>query len=281
METTILPAVQEQKEGLIKWNHEAIKVQLSDFLSKYEGYEVSEDTLPEDKKTRAELNKVTKGIDDFRKKVKQELSAPIDVFEGQCKELTGMVSDVSSKIDEKVKEFEAKKKEEKRVIAQEIIDTLKSDYELPEEYSNRVELKETFCNLSISKSQVEQDVRVQLEALKSEYDTYIEKVKTVEASVEESNKKLTVKLDAQDFIEKLKYKELSQVIVDISNRAEAIYKTENEKPVEKQIEVPVVEKEAEMVDTMSFTLEVTGTKKQLEALKTFLVTNNITYTKLK
>lgn len=281
MEIEIVPAVREQKEGLITWNHESIKVQLADFLSKYEGYEVSEDTLPEDKKTRAELNKVTKGIDDFRKKIKQELSAPIEVFEGQCKELTGMVSDVSSKIDEKVKEFEVKKKEEKRAIAQEIIANIKSEYELPDDYSNRVELKETFCNLSTSKSQVEQDVRGQIDTLKTEYNSYLEKVKTVEASVEEANKKLTVKLDSQDFVEKLKYKELSQVIVDISNRAETIYKTENEKVVEKQIEVPVVEKEPEMVGTMSFTLEVTGTKKQLEALKTFLVTNNITYTKLK
>jgi hypothetical protein len=279
MEIQIIPAVEEQKEGLIKWNHAFIKTELAKFLSKYEGYEVSEDTLAEDKKTRAELNKVTKGIDDFRKTVKSELLAPIDFFEGQCKELTGMVSDVSSKIDEKVKEFETKKKEEKRILAQEVIDSIKSEYQLPENYSMKVELKESFCNLSTSKTQIEQDIRTQLDTLKSEYDTYLERVKTIEASVEEANKKLIVKLNAQDFVEKLNYKELSQVIVDISNRAEDIYKTENQKPVEKPIEIPVVEKETEKVEIMTFTIEVSGTLKQLQALKDFLLTNNINYTK--
>jgi|GEM_PF-381837 len=281
MDNNILPVVQESKESVIKWNYEPIKVQLTSFLEKYVGYVVSEDTLSDDKKTRAELNKVSKSIDDFRKTIKKDLLAPVDKFEDECKELVGMVKDVSSNIDDTVKEFELKKKEEKRAIANEILDEIKSHSEIPNEYLNRIEFKENFCNLSISKTQVREDIEQQLSLLDIEYKSHLEKVETIKSSVAESNKKLSVKLKEEDFVEKLKFKELSEIIVDISKRADEIFETENKVEEEKPVVIPVVEKPKKEEPIRTVTIEVTATDAQLVALKDFLKTNSISYNKLK
>jgi uncharacterized protein YdiU (UPF0061 family) len=288
---TIVPATTETVPSIINWNYDEIKTKLSEFLKKYDGYVVRETTLPEDKKLRAELNKVTKNIEEFRKTVKKEISKPIDAFEEQCKELSGMVVDVAGKIDKTVKEHEDKKKEENRKIAQEIIKTLTEKSELPSEYASRVEFRESFTNLTTTKSQIEKDVTEQIEVLKAEVNQFLENTEIIKTTLESANKRIKTKLFLDDYVSQLKYKSISEIVSLINTRTEQIEASEVvvEKPVEvfaepvmeaKPVEVKPIETPQVGAKAMVVTLEITSTKQKLELLKEFLTINGISYKKI-
>lgn len=99
----------------VSFNEEEISKQLDEYLKKYKGLVfVDEDELKDAKSIRAEMNKVKKLLDDERKKVKKELSAPISAFEDKIKKLVQKVDEVNSDIDIQVKKFEEELKEKKK-----------------------------------------------------------------------------------------------------------------------------------------------------------------------
>lgn len=104
----------KQQTGLITWNHEALKKELSERLQRYQGLVVTEDAIKEAKDTRASLNKVTKAIDDERKRIKKLYCGPLEIFENQAKELTGLVTNIIGEIDVQIKSFEQQAKDAKR-----------------------------------------------------------------------------------------------------------------------------------------------------------------------
>ena len=97
----------------INANFDEMKAALTEFVEPYENLIVSEDAIPEAKADRAKLNKVEKSIDEYRKMVKRAYTEQFSGFEDKCKELTGIVSKASSKIDMQVKAFEERRKDEK------------------------------------------------------------------------------------------------------------------------------------------------------------------------
>lgn len=277
-ENNLTPVVIKQVPSVINWNYDVIKNTLSSFLEKYEGYLVTEESLTEDKKVRAELNKISKNIDEFRKTVKKEVSKPIDIFEDQCKELSGMVIDVSTKIDKTVKEFEDEKREQRRKSAMFVIEELTLSSGLPKEYTDRIEFKDSFTNLTSTRKAVMEDVAFQIGILKKEYEQFLENSKTISIAVEEANKNISTKLFEDDYLNQLKYKTVSDIITLINDRVASIKKQEEAKP-EVKIEIPKVEVKIEE-ETRSIILEITGTDTQLKALRNFLDTNNFNYKKI-
>lgn len=97
----------------INANFDEMKAALTEFVEPYENLIVSEDAIPEAKADRAKLNKVEKSIDEYRKMVKRAYTEQFSGFEDKCKELTGIVSKASAKIDMQVKAYEERKKDEK------------------------------------------------------------------------------------------------------------------------------------------------------------------------
>ena len=59
------------------------------------------------KKIRATLNKDVSIIDTKRKQVKKEFIKPYEVFENKVKDLIGVLDEVKSEIDAKIKNYEA------------------------------------------------------------------------------------------------------------------------------------------------------------------------------
>ena len=98
----------------IDFNFEAMKKWLDTKLEQYRALVVTPDGIKEAKEDRAALNNLSKAIDARRKEIKKQCLAPYDSFESKCKELTGMIDQASRSIDDQVKAFEEKEKEEKR-----------------------------------------------------------------------------------------------------------------------------------------------------------------------
>lgn len=99
------------KLPLIEANFDEVKSELSKLLKPYDSI-ISD--IPSAKADRAKLNRIAKALDDRRKAVKAEYLEPYTEFEKRVKELQGMITDASAKIDAQIKVIEGDEKEEKR-----------------------------------------------------------------------------------------------------------------------------------------------------------------------
>ena len=105
--STALPAV-------LEFNFEDLKKALAERMELYRGLVVTEDGIKAAKQDRADLNKLREAIEAKRKEVKKACMAPYTEFEGRVKELVQLVDAPIAVIDGQLKEYEEKRRAEKR-----------------------------------------------------------------------------------------------------------------------------------------------------------------------
>ena len=98
---------------VIQFNFEELKQEITKKSADYMNLVYSEDQIQEAKKDRATLNKFVKALSDERIKIKKECLKPYEDFEAKIKELDGIVNAAIRNIDDQVKGYEEKKKNEK------------------------------------------------------------------------------------------------------------------------------------------------------------------------
>lgn len=106
----------------IDFNFGELKVQLAESLELYRGLVVTEDGIKGAKEDRAKLNKLREALESKRKEVKRECMAPYTDFEAKVKELVGLIDQPIAAIDAQLKEYEEKRRAEKRAAVKEIYD---------------------------------------------------------------------------------------------------------------------------------------------------------------
>lgn len=286
----LVPVVESDIGTIEITNYDEVKEEVESIVKAYEDYEVTEETLSEDKKVRAKLRKAAKKISDKRIEIKKEALKPVDAFEDAMKELSGMFKETASDIDEEIKKYDKKRKEEKKELAENIIAEKKELSDLPEEYLERIEFKDSFSNLSTSQKAIEDDVDEQIEALKKEYEVQKENEKVIKNKIEKVNKDIEGKLYPDDYIEKLgEETSLSEILGMIDNRVEEIKEEESEEVdvVEEQASKAAEDRAKEMdkraglpdegQEEITVELKVTSTKFRLKNLKEYMVDNGINY----
>lgn len=286
LSSSLVPVVEIKELGSISFNFEETKKRLASKLEKYSDYEVTEETLSDDKKELANLRKVKEGIETIRKEFKKKMSVPIDEFEDKMKKLSGMVVNSVDMIDEQVKEYDEKRKAEKEEQAKEIIAKSKVSSELPDEYLNRIEFKDSFSNLSTSIKQIEEDVDKQIEELEKEYKTKADNTKVIQSTIDNVNKEIKGKMYAEEYIELLDRDiPLSDILNRIQERKVSILSDEKEEKEEVKEEV-VEEKKDEVEEVSSgekitIKVEITGTKSQLEKFREYMKGSGLDYKQIK
>ena len=105
--STALPAV-------LEFNYDTLKSALADRMDLYRGLVVTEDGIKAAKQDRADLNKLREAIEAKRKEVKKACMAPYTEFEGRVKELVQLVDAPIAAIDGQLKEYEEKRRADKR-----------------------------------------------------------------------------------------------------------------------------------------------------------------------
>lgn len=108
-----LNVIVKEEVGRISWNYAEMKAELEIKMNEYAAIEYTDETIKSAKADRADLNKLKKAVDDRRKEVKAKFMVPYNDFEAQAKELTSIIDAQAKKIDEKVKEYEARTKKAK------------------------------------------------------------------------------------------------------------------------------------------------------------------------
>lgn len=98
----------------VQWNYQELKQWIETGLKSYENRVYTEETMQTAKKDRADLNRLSKAINDKRIEMKRMFLQPYEEFEQQAKELSGMIDAQSAEIDRQVKAWEQREKDEKQ-----------------------------------------------------------------------------------------------------------------------------------------------------------------------
>lgn len=249
---------------------EEIKNKLEDY--KAENYDIN--SIDKAKEDKAMLNRTAKKLNDERIKLEKEFMKQFDEFKTVVKDITEMIKDSSSKIDEIVKEVENKDKEEKKkailVIFESEVKELKDVLKFEKVFDER------YLNKTFKIEDVEKDLISKLGQIRNDLLT-----------ISELHSKYEIELK-NDYLNNFdlgmvirKNSELIQREETLKNQVEETKKVIEEQKEEKMQEMSetIVEvKEEEPV--LTFTLKITGKKNQLIALRKFIETNGMTYEKV-
>lgn len=124
----------KQNPGVIELNFDEIEKALDAKLAEYKGAVFTEESKPIAKAEVAKLRKLKEKFEDARKDVKREWMKPYDDFEDKMKRLTEKIDEPINLIDSQLKDFEKKRKKERREKIKEI-------------YREAVEDMEEYCDL--------------------------------------------------------------------------------------------------------------------------------------
>lgn len=98
----------------VVWNYEEVKAGVEKALEQYKNRAYTAQTITGAKADRSALNKLAEAMAVKRREMKARYLEPYTAFEAQCKEIEGMIVQVSGQIDAQVKEYENAEKEAKR-----------------------------------------------------------------------------------------------------------------------------------------------------------------------
>ena len=110
-----LQVVNLEGTEITRWDFALLKSELEQKLELYKTLVYTDDNIKSAKNDRTTLNKAKKVIEDCRKAYKAQCLAPYEALEPQVKELVAMIEEQRLLIDETVKEYENRQKQEKEI----------------------------------------------------------------------------------------------------------------------------------------------------------------------
>lgn len=212
--------------AVIDYNYEAVKKCVELKAQEYAGIIVTDDNLKQAKQDRDNLASARVAIDKFRKAKKKEMSVNIDLMEKQCKELISIIEGVEKPLQAGIDVYDNEKREKRRQQALKFIQTIADSLGLRPEYASRLVVKDFYLNLTGTQKEVKEDVNREGMALKAEQDKHDADIQTIRTVVESVNSSLSTKLDAEEFINALKFYSVSEIVYNINKRADQLKEAE-------------------------------------------------------
>ncbi len=212
MEFRLINPTEDGFLRVIKWNKEELETAVKHKIAEYKNVVYTEDNMKQAKADRAELNKLTKAIEERRKMVKKIINEPYDVFEAELKEILALIQEPVSIIDKQVKAFEDQQKEEKKKSIQKSYDEVIGDL------AKVLPFEKVFDNRYLNQT-------YKLATAKAEVKAKIEKVRTDLETIDSLESKY--KLNAKDVY--IKTLDLSKALAENKRLSELEEKLEAEK----------------------------------------------------
>lgn len=169
MEFRLINPTEEGFLREIKWNKEELEVAVKQKIAVYENVVYTEDNMKQAKADRAELNKLTKAIEDRRKKVKSIIMEPYTTFENEIKEVLELIEEPVEIIDKQVKAFEDQQKEEKKKSIQKSYDEVIGD--LVEVLPFEKVFDSRYLNQTYKLATAQADVKAKVEKVRTDLET--------------------------------------------------------------------------------------------------------------
>lgn len=249
----------------IESNFNEVKESLELILKGYQGLTFDENEVKSAKKSRAELNKLKKAINDKKITVKKEYLAPYTDFENKVKILMGLVDEPCLLIDTQVKGFEEKQKLDKGFFLENMIDDIKGTLEVS------IDVREEWLNASFSNNKIKEEVTAIC-------DNFVKNMEAMKMLNSEFSEELSeVIINGGDMADVTIELTRLKMLQDKFKEKEVI-KQEELKELQEEVKETTVEQdynEAEDTKEFTFTLKITCSVEQSEKLKQFMQENNI------
>ena len=113
MELKMITDIESSVPAVIEFNFDEMKTDLESSLEKYNQLVVTEDSISEAKADKANLNKLSKTLNDNRIAQERLYVAPFKIYKGKVDELIALIQKPLKAIDTQIKVFDVKKQEEK------------------------------------------------------------------------------------------------------------------------------------------------------------------------
>ena len=236
-----------------------MKKEVTSTLETYKGLKLTEDNKSEIKTKKAELNKVSKNLNDERIKIKNEFIKPLELFESQVKEITTMIKDAVETLDTQVKAQETAEKKEKE-------DRLRTYFDEFKALHQNIDFV-TFDNINLNVT-----LSTSENKLKDEIKAYVNKVllDLEEIDTDANKQRLLAKYRLSKDLQRSRIelnRELQQEQISVQAKSEIIAEPII-KPIEKVIEVE---------EDMTITFTVTAPRTQLVKLREYMKAEGIKY----
>lgn len=276
--TTDIAAVTPQS---LDFNFDEIKNWLAESLANDKDIVIREEEIPEAKARRAQINKVSKAINDAKIATKKQYLIPYEKFESQCKELIGMCSEASDNIGAQLNKFDTIRAEQKLETIKEYFESCVGD--LVAEYVTFDDIaQKKWGNATYSMEQAKKDVDFEIQkaatditaikAFGSEFElTLLDLYKdshNLSLCVAKKNSLEQAKKDAEERERRIAEKMAQQA---------AIEKELADHAAKRKAETQAEETEEHTEPTFQVDFRVWCTAKQLNELKTFLKEKGIRY----
>lgn len=233
---------------------------------------VTEQTFKDDRKYRADLNKLQDRIKRIRIDSKDKLLKPYEPFEEKMKGFEKSVADSSSQINVQVAYFVEQQRQAKKELIKKFIEEAASNYNCdPQE----VEIDDKWLNKSTSNKAWQEAVAERMTLIKENKER---------RKSDEEQLKMTADLLGVDATPYINYLNNDLSVIDIQKamkddiakqKAQRAEREANEKIVHnKVIDTSTGEVKAEV---KSVTLKLTGTNDKLNALRKYLDNNGIKF----
>lgn len=152
-ETTI--SVEMETPEIKITNKEKLDALVDAVVKKYSGIIVTEDTLKECKQTLTELRKLSKELNAKRLEKQRQYETPVKEFKAQIDAYISQINDVISDIKQGTDEFEEKRKAEKQIAIQNLINEMAGNYGVDPE---TIEIDKKWLNKTTTMKKITEEI---------------------------------------------------------------------------------------------------------------------------
>ena len=264
-----------------------LKEELTPKLEYYNNLVVTEDGIKAAKTDKSNLNKLRKAIEERRIEAKKQVLSLYEPLEAQCKELVALIDAPIKAIDQQVKVFEGKDKDEKYAALEAFFNGLPHEVfvmindVLNPKWANKTEKLDTLkadmmCSM--------QKITAEYEQLNKLYENFPHKLAILDHYKTDKDFSQTMvyakKLEFTYEQEKRKEAEAAGQAENTQNAPEAATPANDVvTPPAEQTAAPVEPEQAPKIIIGRF--EVAGTAEQIKALGVFMKSNGIKFTIIK
>lgn len=264
-----LPKIYSQLEEIGKWVDEGLaKLDLDNLV-------IDEEHKQEIKKSRSEINNISKVLEDKRKEIKKTILEPYELFETKYnEEVKSKLTDASETLGNAIDEIETKQKQEKESNLRQFFDNYREDAHLEE----IIKFEDVGLNITLSASE---------KSLKEQIVDFVKKVSDDFQAISscEDREEILIEYQRNGF-------NYSQAVNTINTKKEAIKslqeKLEQTKEIQNEEQEVVktvdtlVSKPIEVIDsvppqTITCTFTIVTTLDKIKKLKDFLKEEGIDY----
>lgn len=269
--------------------YEELKKRVDRLTDSLKDYVVTEDSYEQDKKTRAELNRIQKALSKKRIEIFNEAVEPANEFKQQVSGLEKQIKYASDRISEGIKHYTDKEKDAKFQEIKLRLGNLALKYNVSIQLLGDIRKKDNQFNHWLNKSCSWKRIETEAENFfKSEAEKATAKADAQKVVIDKANNPLFKSaLPISPYLEMLDYKSLPDVLNQMDNDLKSVKKQKNQQKkamqdIKKHGDQYIDTNTGEVVDTVhSMTIKFSGTIEQFKALLQYAESNNISYERVR